>query len=118
MRIFQHRGDALMDRACFILHLKPDRISDYLRAHANVWPEVLSALREAGWHNYSLFLRPGDGLVVGYLETDNFENAIARMACTEVNSRWQSGMAEFFAELDGANADEGLQRLSEYFHLE
>jgi len=27
-----------------------------------VWPDMLDALRSAGWHNYSLFLRPDDGL--------------------------------------------------------
>ncbi len=40
---------------------------------------MLAALREAGWRNYSLFLRE-DGLLVGYLETDDFEAAQAAMA--------------------------------------
>ena len=39
---------------------------------------MLEALRATGWHNYSLFLRP-DGLLVGYLETPDFEQARARM---------------------------------------
>ena len=50
------------ERVCFLLHLKPDRVEDYLNAHAVVWPDMLDALRSAGWHNYSLFLRPDDGL--------------------------------------------------------
>ena len=85
-----------IQRVCFLLHLKADRVEDYLNAHAVVWPDMLRALRSAGWHNYSLFLRPDDGLVVGYLETDDFAAAQERMAATDVNDRWQSGMAQYF----------------------
>ena len=38
------------------LRLKPDRVDDYLAAHETVWPEMLGALRETGWSNYSLFV--------------------------------------------------------------
>ena len=44
----------------------------------HVWPEMLDALSDAGWRNYSLFVRPDDGLVVGYLETDDFAAAQSR----------------------------------------
>jgi L-rhamnose mutarotase len=107
-------------RVCFLLHLKPDRVEDYLRAHQHVWPEMLDALRAAGWRNYSLFLQPADGLVVGYLETDDFAAAQQRMATSDINARWQAGMAEYFAGgsgADGSAPDEMLQPLSEYFHL-
>lgn len=105
-------------RVCFLLHLKPDRVQDYLKAHDVVWPDMLDALRTAGWHNYSLFVRPDDGLVVGYLETDDFEAAQKRMAATEVNARWQAGMAEYFQNPGGASPDESMQPLAEYFHLD
>ena len=62
------------------------------------------ALREAGWGNYSLFLRD-DGLLVGYVETEDFEAAQRAMAATDVNARWQSEMAAFFGE----RADDGLR---------
>jgi L-rhamnose mutarotase len=105
------------ERVCFLLHLKPDRIEDYLDAHQVVWPDMLEALRRAGWHNYSLFVRPDDGLVVGYLETDDFEAASARMAATEINAKWQAGMAQYFQAPDGRNPDQAMHRLTEYFHL-
>ncbi|MDY6997356.1 MAG: L-rhamnose mutarotase [Actinomycetota bacterium] len=104
-------------RVCFLLPLRPDRIDDYLAAHEDVWPDMLDALRQAGWHNYSLFLRPDDGLVVGYLETPDFEAAQRRMSETEVNAKWQAGMAEFFQHPD-AHPDDAMQPLTEYFHLD
>jgi L-rhamnose mutarotase len=111
--------DAGTQRACFLLQLRPDRVEDYLRAHQQVWPEMLDALRTAGWRNYSLFLRADDGLVVGYLETNDFAAAQRRMAETDVNAKWQAGMAEYFvgSETESAGPDEQMRPLSEYFHL-
>ena len=48
---------------------------------------MLEALSEAGWRNYALFVRADDGLVVGYLKTDDFAAAQSGMAATEVNAR-------------------------------
>lgn len=108
-------GDAHVERVCFLLQLKVDRVADYLAAHETVWPEMLAALRESGWRNYSLFVRPEDGLVVGYLETDDFEAATAAMAQKNVNDKWQSTMADYFEAPD--HPDQSMHRLSEYFHL-
>src|ERR671919_410332 len=105
-----------MERVCFAFRVRPDRLDEYRARHRAVWPEMLQALRESGWRNYSLFLGR-DGLLVGYLECDDFEEARGAMEQREVNSRWQRDMADFFALEDGARADTGLVRLDEVFHL-
>ncbi|GIH73974.1 L-rhamnose mutarotase [Planobispora longispora] len=105
-----------MERICFVLRVRPDRLEEYRARHAEVWPEMLDALRDTGWRNYSLFLRE-DGLLVGYLETDDFGKAREGMAATGVNARWQAEMAPFFAGLDG-NPDESMRPLTEVFHLD
>ena len=106
-----------MERVCFLLQVKPERLEEYKERHRAVWPEMLAALREAGWHNYSLFLRP-DGLLIGYLETDDFDAARRAMEETDVNARWQAEMAGFFELPSGERPDTGLVRLEEVFHLE
>ena len=106
-----------MERVCFVLQVKPERLEEYKQRHRAVWPEMLEALRESGWHNYSLFLRQ-DGLLVGYLETPDFEAARRAMAQRDVNRRWQAEMKEYFQELDGETPDQGLKRLEEIFHLD
>jgi L-rhamnose mutarotase len=78
---------------------------------------MLEALRNAGWRNYSLFLRE-DGLLIGYLETNDFDRALAAMAATDVNRRWQHEMAEFFQSSGGKLADEQMRALEEVFHLD
>lgn len=102
-------------RVCFTLRVRRDRLDEYRTRHREVWPEMRAALSDAGWHNYSLFLAE-DGLLIGYLECDDFDAALAEMARTEVNARWQAEMAEFF-EGDG-NADERMRPLDEVFHLD
>jgi L-rhamnose mutarotase len=113
-----------MQRVCFVLKVRQDRLEEYRERHAAVWPEMRAALSAAGWQNYSLFLRE-DGLLVGYLETEDFAAARAAMAATEVNARWQAEMAPFFdfedeggvEALDGAKPDEAMKPLTEVFHL-
>ncbi|MDH2425361.1 L-rhamnose mutarotase [Sphaerisporangium sp. TRM90804] len=105
-----------MPRVCFLLKVRQDRLAEYRERHAAVWPEMLDALRDTGWRNYSLFLRE-DGLLVGYLETDDFEAAQRAMAATEVNARWQAEMAPMFEGLDGGAPDSGMTPLTEVFHL-
>jgi L-rhamnose mutarotase len=103
-------------RYCFCLQVRPDRLDEYVERHRSVWPEMQAALRETGWHNYSLFLRD-DGLLIGYVEAEDLEAAQRAMAATEVNARWQAEMSEFFQGIDGRPPDESFLLLTEIFHL-
>jgi len=104
-------------RVCFVLQVSPDRVDEYRRLHEDVWPEMRAALRHAGGHRYSLFLRD-DGLLVGYLETDDFAAAQAAMSVADVNARWQAVVSPLFQGLEGAAPDESMVALSEVFHLD
>jgi L-rhamnose mutarotase len=106
-----------MNRYCFLLRVRPERLAEYVERHRSVWPEMLAALKAAGWNDYSLFARH-DGLLVGYVASPDLAAAQAAMAATEVNARWQAQMAEFFTGLDGRRPDEGFELLEEVFHLE
>lgn len=106
-----------MQRVCFQLQVKPDRLAEYVERHRIVWPEMLAALASTGWHNYSLFVRE-DGLLIGYFETPSLEQAVAGMEATDVNARWQAEMAEFFEDLGDSRPDTGFLQLREVFHLE
>jgi L-rhamnose mutarotase len=110
-------GELDMQRVCFLLRVRPEKLDEYRLRHAQVWPEMLDALRQTGWHNYSLFLRP-DGLLVGYLETDDFLKARAAMKNQPVNARWQAEMAPLFEPLECGAADDAMSPLDEIFHLD
>ena len=98
-----------MERVCFLLRVRADRLEEYKARHAAVWPDMLEALSATGWRNYSLFLAE-DGLLVGYLETEDFAAAVAGMEATDVNARWQAEMSEFLVP--------PMRRIEEVFHLE
>ena len=72
---------------------------------------MLAALSATGWPNYSLFLRP-DGLLVGYLETEDFE-AAQRGDGGDRRQRPLAGR-------DGAvlRRELAFERLEEVFHLD
>jgi len=106
-----------MARYCFCLQVKPDLISGYVKRHKAVWPDMLAALSDSGWRNYSLFLRD-DGLLVGYVEADDLSAAQAAMSALEVNKRWQAEMADFFTGINGRPPDESFLLLDEVFNLE
>jgi L-rhamnose mutarotase len=102
-------------RYCLLGRVDPARLEEYREVHRAVWPELLQVLHDAGWRNYSLFLRD-DGLLVGHVEADDLDEAQERVARTEVNARWQARMSELFAS-EGA-PDEAWERVPEVFNLE
>jgi L-rhamnose mutarotase len=105
-----------MKRVGFQFKVRQDRLAEYKEQHKHVWPEMLDALRETGWHNYSLFIR-ADGLIFGYFETEeSLTAAQAKMAEKEINTRWQEFMSPYMDT--NARPDETFVELEEYFHLD
>ena len=113
----RHGEDAKqMKRIGFQFRVRPDRLEEYKEHHKHVWPEMLDALRETGWHNYTLFMR-ADGLIFGYFETEeSLIAAQAKMTAKEINTRWQEFMSPFVDS--NARPDETFIELEEYFHLD
>lgn len=108
-----------MHRVCFTLKLREERLDEYVERHKHVWPEMQDALHATGWTNYSLFLAPG-GLLIGYVEVEDFNAARKGMKAFPVNERWQAEMLPFFetARDSSAKADDAMQPLREVFHLD
>jgi L-rhamnose mutarotase len=100
-------------RSAFVLQVRPERIEEYVRAHREVWPEMLDALRAAGIRNYTIF-RHGNQMF-GYFESDDLEAAAQYMAEQEVSTRWQDAMAEL---LESRVPEGGPPALEEVFRLD
>ena len=103
----------MAERVGFVLEVKPERIDDYVAAHREVWPELLTALMESGIRNYTIFL--AGTRVFGYFETNDREATERYLAEQPVCARWQDRMAEYLV----ARVDEaGPESLEEIFRLE
>jgi L-rhamnose mutarotase len=103
----------MTQRTGFVLHVRPERMGDYIEAHAKVWPEMLDALRASGIRNYTIF-RAGNS-VFGYFESDDLDASARFLAEQEVSARWQDSMAEL---LDERVPDAGPPALEQIFRLD
>ena len=111
--LLTHTAQRSRQRCCFLLRVRPERLTEYIEVHQHVWQDMRDALSNAGWRRYSLFLRPEDGLVVGYFESDDTAAAMRAMEDSDVNARWQAEMAQYFVQPNGGTSE----ILAQYFHL-
>jgi L-rhamnose mutarotase len=103
----------MTQRTAFVLSVRPDKLEEYVRAHKEVWPEMLDALRAAGLRNYTIFR--DDNRMFGYFEADDLAAAGEYLAGQDVSTRWQDAMAELLEE---RVPDEGPPALEEIFRLD
>lgn len=102
-----------MTRVAWTARLRPDKINDYVEAHAAVWPDVLEAIRVAGIRDYSVWL--WEDRVFAQYETDDHETSLRVEAAAEATQRWRAIMREYFVD---EVATEGFTWLEEIFRLE
>ena len=103
----------MTQRSAFVLHVRPDKLDEYVAAHRAVWPDMLAALRDAGIRNYTIF-RDANRMF-GYFEADDLAAAGEFLARQEVCTRWQDAMAELLEE---RVPDGGPPALPEVFRLD
>jgi L-rhamnose mutarotase len=104
------------ERVCFLLRIDPAHADDYVREHENIWPDMVTALENAGYRNYSLFLDPS-GLLVGYFETDDAQASWQAMRDDPVGQRWSAHMNWMFLPVDADRPVGQLTALRHVFHL-
>jgi L-rhamnose mutarotase len=105
-----------MQRAAFILRLRPGAGEDYDEAHAAVWPDMLALLKRAGVSEYSIFRR--DELLFLYLHVDpDFDTVWTRIEGDPVNARWQQAMSAYFEPHTDLRSGERLPMMREVFYL-
>lgn len=82
-----------MKRYGSVIQVKPDRLGEYVRLHAAVWPDVLAMITACNIRNYSIFLRKlpdGHHYLFSYFEyigTD-FKADMEKMAADPTTQRW------------------------------
>jgi len=77
-----------MKRYGMVLRVRPDKLEEYKRLHAAVWPAVLDMIRACHIRNYSIYHK--DGLLFGYFEYhgQDFAADMAKMAADETTQKW------------------------------
>ncbi len=77
-----------MKRVGQVIGVRPERVEEYERLHAEAWPGVLEAIRRANIRNYSIF-RHGEQLFA-YFEYvgDDYATDMARMGADPIVQQW------------------------------
>lgn len=106
-----------MTRVGSIFKIKPELKAEYKKAHDEIWPELAKAIKDAGISNYSIYFRK-DGTLFSYMEIDDYEKSMAKLAKTDVNTRWQKHMEKYFVKEDKSILGPEIEILEEVFHLD
>lgn len=104
-----------MERVCFTFEIFEGKEAEYKKRHDEIWPELVAALKECGFENYSIFRR---GLnVVGYFEVKpDAKTAFAKLGAYEVNAKWSKWFEDVIVNL--ADNQGNLMAMTEVWHLD
>ena len=107
-----------MKRYGSVVRIRPEKIDEYKRCHAEVWPEILSMISACNIHNYSIYLK--DGLLFSYFEYtgDDFEADMAKMAADPKTQEWWAYVKPMQTPLDTRKVGQWWAEMEEVFHLD
>jgi L-rhamnose mutarotase len=109
-----------MQRMGMVIGIAPERIAEYKRLHAAVWPAVLARLAASHVRNYSIFLREPENLLFGYWEYhgSDFEADMAAIAADPDTRRWWTFCGPCQRPLPSRQAGEHWAMMERVFHVD
>ena len=114
-----------MKRYGSVIGLRPEKVEDYKRLHAAVWPDVLNKIKDCNISNYSIFLRKlpdGNHYLFSYLEYSGEDMAAdsARMAADPKTQEWWTFCEPCQKPLSSGDpaSNEWWAPMEEVFHLD
>lgn len=97
-----------MEKVVWKGEILPGMRSEYIRRHDEIWPEMLSALREAGISNYSIWNHGNE--LIGYYECPDAESVAEFKKNSDVMQRWSASMQHVMRMV----MDEATQKSAAY----
>ncbi len=105
-----------MRRYGMVIDVKPEKIEEYKRLHAAVWPDVLKKITESNIRNYSIYLK--DNTLFSYFEYigRDFNADMERMAADPTTQKWWDVCKPCQQPLESRNDGEWWANMEEVFH--
>ena len=94
--------DGPWEWGCFSLVIDPRAAVFYDNLHASPWPEMLEAIAEAGYRDYTGFRRGAHVVYVGRYYPD-FQTVIGRISDTDVAARWSEALGDVITTITDAD---------------
>ena len=112
-----------MKRYAWIIGVREDKIDEYKKLHAAVWPEVLDMIKQCHIRNYSIYLRKlpdGKSYLFSYLEYagDDFDTDMAKMAADPMTQKWWEVCKPCQAPLPDRGEGQWWADMEEVFHCD
>lgn len=107
-----------MKRYCQCLQLVDDEemITQYVEAHANVWPEIIEGQRKVGILDIQIY-RKGRSLfmIMDTIDDFDFDRDMARLATLPRQAEWEAYVSQFQGCSANARSDEKWQLMQRIF---
>ena len=109
-----------MKRMGMVIGIAPERIAEYRRLHAAVWPGVLARIAASNIRNYTIFLREPENLLFGTWEYhgDDVEADMAAIAADPETRRWWTFCDPCQVPLASRAGGEHWAAMKEVFHVD
>jgi L-rhamnose mutarotase len=107
-----------MQRYGMVIQVKPEKLGEYKRLHAAVWPEVLQMIQKCHIRNYSIYYK--DSFLFSYFEYfgEDFKADMARMAADPKTQEWWKVTAPCQEPLPTRGENEWWANMEEVFHAD
>ena len=112
-----------MKRYGMVIGVDPDKIAEYKRLHAAVWPDVLAMIRACNIRNYTIYLRQLDDgrfYLFSHFEYHgaDFDADMAKMAADPTTQKWWACCKPCQEPLRGRADGEWWAGMEEVFHAD
>jgi L-rhamnose mutarotase len=107
-----------MKRYGSVIGVRPEKLAEYKKLHAAVWPDVLKKIKECNIRNYSSYFL--DGLLFSYFEYAgaDYEADMAKMAADPTTQKWWDVCKPCQKPLDCRKDGEWWADAEEVFHCD
>jgi len=107
-----------MKRYGMVIKVRPEKLEEYKRLHAAVWPDVLDMIKQCHIRNYSIYYK--DGFLFSYFEYvgSDFAADMAMMAADSTTQEWWSYCKPCQEPLDTRAEGEWWANMEEVFHAD
>ena len=107
-----------MKRYGMVINVKPEKIEEYKKLHAAVWPDVLKKISECNIRNYSIYLM--DNTLFSYFEYmgNDFNADMENMAADPTTQKWWALCKPCQLPLEKRKKGEWWASMEEVFHLD
>ena len=100
----------------FVQEVKQEKKDEYIDAHREIWPELLTAIKESGIEREMIWMHGNNSCI--YMMSENFEKAMASLGEKQIFKDWLEKMGPMLAMMQDHSGEGKVIRLDKVFDLE